>query len=136
MPTREWWATEWDRSDYDRQRYEAAKQALIDLLGGKCVRPGCETTENLQFDHVDRELKEFAITGRWNRSQEELQAELAKCQLLCPPHHLEKTREEMGVEHGGGVAGKRRCGCEPCKARKREYNRDYKRRSSRGSASG
>jgi 5-methylcytosine-specific restriction endonuclease McrA len=125
MPTRDWWATEWDRSAYDRQRYEAAKQQLIALLGGKCAR--CGTTENLQFDHVNRELKDFAITGRWNRSQAELEAELAKCQLLCQPHHLEKTRQEIGNEHGGGKTGIRKCKCELCRNRRSEHMIEYRR---------
>jgi hypothetical protein len=124
MPDREWWAAEWDRSDYDQARYQAAKAKLIELLGGKCVR--CGSSEDLQFDHVERELKEFAITDRWNRSPAELQAELAKCQLLCREHHLEKTRSEVGVDHGGGVSGKRNCPCGPCRARKSEYNRNHR----------
>lgn len=127
MPTRKWWSTEWDRSKYDRERYERSKAKLTELLGGKCVK--CGTTEDLQFDHVDRDLKEFAITGRWNRSQEELQEELDKCQLLCKMHHLEKTQAEIGVGHGGGVAGRRRCKCGPCRQRKAEYNRNYRKRS-------
>ena len=98
MPTREWWYTEWDRTEYDRQRYLEAKQRLIELLGGRCQR--CETTEDLQFDHVDPELKSFAITEKWNRGEEALRAELAKCQLLCRPHHLEKTKADGRL--GGG----------------------------------
>jgi|SRR6516164_3517982 hypothetical protein len=126
MPTKEWWATEWDRSEYDRGRYQAAKQQLIELLGGKCQV--CGTTEDLQFDHVDPELKSFTITGRWNRSQEELQAELDKCQLLCGPHHREKTKADGRLGGGWnklpedafrcGMARtylKRKCRCGPCK---------------------
>jgi 5-methylcytosine-specific restriction endonuclease McrA len=124
VPDREWWASEWDRSDYDRERYETAKKRLIELLGGRCTE--CGATEDLQFDHVNRELKEFAITEKWNRSQEELAAELAKCQLLCRPHHLEKTRREVGVEHGGGVSGKKNCPCRLCRSKKSEYNRNYR----------
>ena len=124
VPDRDWWSTEWDRSEYDRERYEAAKAKLIELLGGRCAK--CGTPDDLQFDHVDRELKEFAITEKWNRSQEELMAELDKCQLLCRTHHLEKTRSEVSVDHGGGLSGKRNCPCPPCRAKKSEYNRSYR----------
>lgn len=130
METRDWWASEWDRSEYDRDRYEAAKRKLIGLLGGKCAK--CNTTEDLQFDHVSRALKEFTITARWNRGDAELAAELAKCQLLCRLCHRQKTSSEIGVEHGGGVSGKRNCPCEPCRARKREYNREWKHRRRAG----
>jgi hypothetical protein len=129
MPDRAWWYTEWDRSEYDRARYEAAKSKLIELLGGKCTK--CGSTENLQFDHVSRELKKFTITSHWNRSQAELQEELAKCQLLCQSCHLEKTKSELGVPHGGGKGGKHGCKCDPCRLKRNEYMRDLKRRKRR-----
>lgn len=134
MATRDWWASGWDRSEYDRQRYAEAKHRLIGMLGGKCTR--CGTTEDLQFDHVSRALKQYAILNRWNRGAAELAAELAKCQLLCKPHHLEKTlaENEKVVGHGGGVSGKRNCPCEPCRAKKREYTRTYQRPSRRKAA--
>lgn len=124
MASREWWASGWDRSEYDRERYQAAKQQLIEMLGGKCT--ACGTTEDLQFDHVSRVMKKFAIMTRWNRGHGELAEELAKCQLLCKPCHLEKTKAELGNEHGGGKTGRRNCSCEPCRARRRENNKEYR----------
>ena len=126
MPDRAWWYTTWDRSEYDRQRYEAWKARLIELLGGKCAK--CESTEDLQFDHVSRELKEFAIMKRWNRSETELQEELNKCQLLCGPHHKEKTASEVRNPHGGGLTGIKGCSCDLCHERRNQYSRDRKRR--------
>lgn len=125
MPDREWWAKKWDRSEYDHQRYEAIKRGLIEMLGGQCME--CGTAEDLEFDHVSPDLKRFAITKRWNRSDQEFWEELAKCQLLCHPHHLEKTRREADVGHGGGKYGKRGCKCDLCKLRRRDYMREYKR---------
>lgn len=94
-------------------------------LGGKCVR--CGATEDLQFDHIDPATKSFTITAHLNRRWEVLVVELDKCQLLCRPHHLEKTVAESGVEHGGGASGKKNCPCAPCKARKAEYMATYRR---------
>jgi hypothetical protein len=80
------------------------------------------------YSSISRELKNFAVTRMWNRGEEVLSAELAKCQLLCTLHHLEKTRVEIGVKHGGGLAGKRNCKCELCREQKRRYMREWKRR--------
>ena len=54
--------------------------------------------------------------------------ELAKCQLLCQPHHLEKTIRERSVGHGEGLTGKRNCRCELCGPLKLAYNREFKKR--------
>ncbi len=75
---------------YHRTRYDKAMAKLIAYLGGRCT--ACGTTEDLQFDHVDPEMKLFSITARWNRPFEEIRPELDKCQLLCRAHHDEKTR--------------------------------------------
>lgn len=64
------------------------KQAK-EYLGGKCV--GCGTTENLQFDHIDRTKKKYSITKRSLNSFDTLKEELDKCQLLCKTCHEIKT---------------------------------------------
>ena len=77
----------------DRQRKLKKKQMLLDHLGGKCV--GCGTTENLQFDHIDRTTKNKkfkSIQGSLNRKLEDLIAEVDKCQLLCRECHITKSR--------------------------------------------
>ena len=112
------------RAPYRARRYENRMKAMIRLLGGECVK--CGATENLQFDHKDRETKKFTIAGRWDAKASILIPELAKCQLLCESCHLEKTRSEISVEHGGGISGKRNCKCDPCRYRKNEYMRNWK----------
>lgn len=97
-----------------------------DYLGGRCAK--CDSVDGLQFDHIDRALKEFEISRMFrNRSRKSVILELDKCQLLCADHHREKTSEEMGVEHGGGLSGKKNCKCDPCRKRKNEYMREWKR---------
>jgi len=74
-----------------RRRRERNKQDRIEYLGGKCV--GCGTTENLQFDHKDRTIKEYNISHKPDHTLDKIKPELDKCQLLCKCCHAIKTRE-------------------------------------------
>ncbi len=95
-------------------------------LGGVCVE--CGTTKDLEFDHIDRATKSFEVRRAFrSMARDKLIPELDKCQLLCGPHHSAKTSAEMGVAHGGGASGKKNCKCDPCKLRKAEYMRNWKR---------
>ena len=77
----------WHQASKRKNREEA-----IRLLGGQCALPDCDSTENLQFDHIRREDK---VDHRiWSWSKERRLAELAKCQLLCEYHHVEKSMAE------------------------------------------
>lgn len=108
-----------------KRRAEAVKQ-----LGGKCVK--CGSSENLEFDHIDRDSKDPRAGGHgkgsmWTFSEKRFQAELVKCQLLCHDCHLAKTMTEnlrlgIAVLHGGGLTGKRNCYCSLCKPLKEVYN--------------
>ena len=73
-----------------RQRRQRNRQDRIEYLGGKCV--GCGTTENLEFDHIDRTLKEFTISKKPDYTFERIKPELDKCRLLCKDCHAVKTR--------------------------------------------
>lgn len=104
---------------YDRRHAEA-----VMALGGHCVR--CPETEGLQFDHIDPVTKSMTIAKMWTASEEKFQAELRKCQLLCAPHHLEKTLSERGQRSARGTHGTVSAyayceppKCEKCKAAKR-----------------
>lgn len=77
---------------YMAKRYERRRRKAIDQLGGECVH--CDSTVDLEFDHIDPSTKSFAIGGRLaGVSEAKLQQELAKCQLLCDDCHISKTRE-------------------------------------------
>jgi 5-methylcytosine-specific restriction endonuclease McrA len=88
--------SEWAKNNRDKKNKQLRalrarkKQEAIDYLGGKCV--GCGTTHNLQFDHIDRSLKEFNITKRIDLGFEKIKPELDKCRLLCKSCHNIKTR--------------------------------------------
>jgi hypothetical protein len=68
------------------------RQYLEEHLGGKCVR--CGATEKLDFDHITPADKCYSIgTNITTFSLEELIMEVDKCQLLCRPCHIQKSKE-------------------------------------------
>ena len=71
---------------YQKKRYACEKDELIKKLGGRCSV--CGSDENLEFDHIVREGKKFAITAKLH--SKDLEAELMKCQLLCHDCHKKK----------------------------------------------
>ena len=72
-----------------RKRYAENRAHWIEYLGGKCV--GCGTTENLQFDHIDRTNKTHSIAGILGRNRDKVKPEIDKCRLLCEDCHKVKT---------------------------------------------
>ena len=77
------------RAQYTRERRQNRRKILIEHLGGKCV--GCGTTEDLQFDHLDRTQKSFTIAKCLDYSMDKLMSEVDKCQLLCHTCHEFKS---------------------------------------------
>ena len=110
---------------YMLARYHQRRAAAIAKLGGKCVK--CGTVEQLEFDHIDPKTKSFGIGKMWSLSNDKLQKELEKCQLLCKPCHKEKSDRELELSHGRGLTGKKNCYCPKCKPLKQEYMRGYQR---------
>lgn len=84
------------------EKYAAVMGQIIDVLGGRCIV--CGSTNSLQCDHVDPRTKLFAIGSGWTRPAEELWLEVAKCQLLCRPHHEQKTAVD-GSNNNGEING-------------------------------
>lgn len=114
-----------NRAEYDLNRYYERKAMCIEILGGHCV--DCNTTQMLEFDHLMKETKLYNISTIILHGDEKLFSELEKCVLRCYRCHKLKSSFESGVLHGGGLSGKRNCKCIPCKARKAEYMRYYKK---------
>lgn len=94
------------------------RRIWIARLGGKCVE--CGTTERLEFDHIDPATKSFRVSEFFCRKVDGLSEEMAKCQLLCKSHHVEKTMRERGLApspHGSRNRYKHHgCRCPECKA--------------------
>jgi hypothetical protein len=107
--------------DYQRRRYAARLEASLAKLGGRCSV--CDSTEALEFHHVDQATKFADVTYMLSKySQARIDEELAKCVLLCKEHHRHETTRQVSVEHGGGVAGKRDCRCSLCYPKKLAHN--------------
>lgn len=77
------------RTQTQRELRHKKKSILVEHLGGKCV--GCGTTEDLQFDHLDRTQKLFTISKKLDYSLDKLIPEADKCQLLCYTCHEYKS---------------------------------------------
>jgi 5-methylcytosine-specific restriction endonuclease McrA len=121
---------------YMKSWYDRRRAGAVAALGGHCAR--CPETEGLEFDHVNPATKTMNISKMWTAPEEKFQFELAKCQLLCRPHHIEKTLNDRGLKAARGTHGTlaayRYCGppkCEECKAVKHDYYTVYKLRERR-----
>lgn len=111
--------------DYMRRRYATLRAEIIKRLGCECAK--CGGTDRLEIDHKDRSAKKISFGIITSISREKIEAELPKCQLLCYTCHKAKTKSELTVGHGGGLSGMKNCPCGPCKARKSEYNKMYRK---------
>src|ERR1700722_18143959 len=79
---------EW-HANYRKERYAKYISKWKMYLGNKCVK--CDSTEDLQFDHIDPSTKYKNITEMTDCSELRQLEEIQKCQLLCRKHHDEKT---------------------------------------------
>lgn len=116
--------------EYVRLRFHRRRAIVLERLGGKCVV--CGSTSDIQIDHRDPSIKmsSWTLAGM---SQSKLETEIIKCQLLCQPHHIEKTVTERGQNLARGTHGtlssRRYCGppsCGKCRKAHREYEQRRK----------
>lgn len=101
------------RDSYQRNKESAkircAKAAKVRILERRkfvysyltehpCVQCGESDPVVLEFDHIDRDIKDAnicrAIWANW--SMKRLLAEIAKCQVLCANCHRRKTAKDLG----------------------------------------
>lgn len=119
-------------------RREKGRQAALAYLGGHCAR--CQSTENLEFDHIEASLKVYRISTRFSLLFEILKEELDKCQLLCVDCHRLKTREDLlklngvplvslDVEHGlTSTYTNHKCRCDLCRTSWNTYQRKFRKK--------
>lgn len=81
-----------------REKLQKVKLHLQGLLGGKCQRCGNDDSRVLDFDHVDPMTKELLISQSYNKPLSQLEAEIAKCRLLCANCHRIATWESGGFD--------------------------------------
>lgn len=78
------------RRDYQRTyQREWRAQRRADWFADKACAV-CGSTDRLELDHIDPSQK--VSSALWSWAEERRLAELAKCQVLCHDHHVEKTR--------------------------------------------
>lgn len=75
--------------EYHLKRYHKLKAEAIIKLGSKCCK--CNSTSDLQIDHIDPKTKNFPISKLWGISKDKFWEEISKCQLLCHKCHIQKT---------------------------------------------
>lgn len=90
-------------ADKDKQREYQRKwiaQRKAEFFEGKMCAI-CSSAEGLELDHIDDAQK---VCHRvWSWSEVRRSAELAKCQVLCGPCHLEKSRSHGDFSRKGGT---------------------------------
>jgi hypothetical protein len=79
--------------EYMKNQYNSRVRLAKQILGGKCAV--CETTEDLQIDHIDWVYKSMTVTQMCRATMEKFLTELGKCQLLCGTHHRQKSRSDV-----------------------------------------
>ena len=79
------------RPDVDRK---------IEFIQQYKMEKGCsvcgynEIPQALEFDHIDRSKKKFALNKAWKYKWPTIMEELEKCVVLCANCHRKKTTEE------------------------------------------
>lgn len=109
---------------YMADRYNRRRFHYIGKMGGKCVT--CGSTDSLEFDHVDPKQKSFDIGKRLaGMAIPRLEAELAKCQLLCGKCHSDKSILDHGHKpwRHGTLSGYRYCRWDLCRRAKSDHSK-------------
>lgn len=79
-----------------RRMRERRRAWALERLGGVCVVCGC--SDRLEFDHIDPSSKLFSVSQGYMKAFTLLEAEVAKCQLLCRPCHSKKTWGQIALD--------------------------------------
>lgn len=123
--------------EYYQRYFQEHKKEIFTKLGECCAI--CGSTQSLEIDHVNEEIKKFAVLSRWSmKDKDALMAELEKCQLLCVDCHKEKTRQylskikqtDRSLKHGTIAQYYRyKCRCGSCRAAYSVYKKEQRRKA-------
>lgn len=106
--------------EYMLRRYHERMADAKAQLGGKCV--SCGSSKDLEFDHIDPNTKSYSVQKMWSLSKAKLEAELAKCQLMC-----KTCLHDRETPCGTPQKYWRGCRCAECANAKNAYEREYKK---------
>ena len=129
-------------AERQRRRKHDKKKAVVDALGGRCIKCGYnKCLDALEFHHRGGVTKEAAVSRLLRKSFELVMVEARKCDLLCANCHRELHAElrppmpdstwrkrSKEVKHGT-VAGAKKCGppaCQQCKDARNKAQREYR----------
>lgn len=76
---------------YQLEWIKNRRQQWIDE-NGPCV--DCGSSDRLEVDHIDPNLKAFEVRDLWSRREEVRELELAKCVVRCYACHLTKSKTD------------------------------------------
>lgn len=107
------------KRDYQRAWIAARRDEY--MAGRSCVF--CSSKDSLEIDHANAEHK---VSHRiWSWARPRLEAELAKCIVLCSACHQERHAIERRSHGAGGY--KRGCRCVVCVTWKSDANKRQRR---------
>ena len=114
---------------YQNEWAQRRRQEWVDANGPCAV---CGSDQDLEVDHIDRSLKEIAISQVWGMSPTNPKRinELAKCQVLCHECHVEKTWTEdfERAQHGTASCYSNGCRLPECREAATIDRRRYPRK--------
>lgn len=95
------------------------------LSDERCLK--CGATDNLEIHHRDPAEKESHRIWSWSTTR--LEAELAKCDVLCRDCHILYHKIEIlsKRQHGSSNTYKNGCRCPACREAHRQCAANYKR---------
>lgn len=108
---------------YMREKYHKRMSDAKNLFGNSCYI--CDSSDSLEFDHIDPDTKTFTIGKMWSASESKFLEELSKCQLLCKKCHVEKhkSQKECGTPQKYWLG----CRCFSCTNANSIHSKNYKK---------
>lgn len=100
---KEWWAASQSARSSYRSKWKAALKAKTQkyimgyLASHPCVDCGEDDPIVLEFDHRDRSTKSRNVSEliQWGSSRKKLDAEIAKCDVVCANCHRRRTHKQI-----------------------------------------
>lgn len=96
----------YDCRDCARKISRRGYEGTLKFLTAYKLEAGCADcgynahAEALDFDHLPGTEKKFTIANNTRRSQSELMAEIAKCEVVCANCHRVRTKERREFNSG------------------------------------